>query len=101
MKAYPLLDKRMSRFLFDHQITAVRKLVRSRGGIVWWKVGEGKTRIALFMFAALQNAYHWSLPSVCLVVCRRSAFFDWSDEIRRCFPKSAVYMDSMPVHPPD
>lgn len=101
MKRFPLLDLRMSRLLFEQQAAAVRQLTRSRGGIVWWKVGEGKTRIALFLFAALQNAYRWSLPSICLVVCRRSAFHDWSDEIHRLFPKSAIYVDNIPVHPPN
>ncbi len=32
--------------LSDLQKRAVDKVTRSRGGLVWWKVGEGKTRIA-------------------------------------------------------
>lgn len=99
MNRYPLLKKYAARLLFPRQSKAVSKLTRSRGGIVWWKVGEGKTRIALFLFAALQNAYRWTLPSVCLVVCRRSAFLDWSDEIRRCFYQPSIYVDSVPVLP--
>lgn len=99
MNRYPLFRKYAERLLFPQQIRAVDKLTRSRGGIVWWKVGEGKTRIALFLFAALQNAYRWSLPSICLVVCRRSAFTDWTDEIRRCFYQPSIYVDDIPVHP--
>jgi len=100
MNRYPLYAKYAERFLFPQQHDAVRKLTRSRGGIVWWKVGEGKTRIALFLFAALQNAYRWALPSICLVVCRKSAFQDWEEEIRRCFYKPSVYTNDIPVHPP-
>lgn len=99
MNRYPLYRKYAERLLFPQQLHAVDKLTRSRGGIVWWKVGEGKTRIALFLFAALQNAYRWSLPSICLIVCRRSAFHDWSDEIRRCFYQPSIYVDDIPVHP--
>lgn len=96
---YPLLQKHMEMMCMQRQTMAVNRLTRSRGGLVWWKVGEGKTRISLFLFAALQNAYEWSLPSICLVVCRRRAFYDWTEEIRYCFPESSVYCDFVPVHP--
>lgn len=96
----PALYYKQRKLLFDRQKSAVAKLVHARGGIVWWKVGEGKTRIALFVYAWLQNAYNWSSPSVCLVVCRRSAFHDWTDEIRLLFPKSQVFTDDIPVWPP-
>lgn len=97
---YPALNFRMRKLLLDRQQQAVQKLVRSRGGLVWWKVGEGKTRIALMLFASLQNIYEWSLPSVCLVVCRRRAFYDWTGELQQCFGKVSVYRDNIPVHPP-
>lgn len=96
---YPLLAQHIKMMCMQRQVAAVNRLYLSRGGLVWWKVGEGKTRIALFLFATLQNAYEWSLPSICLVVCRRRAFFDWSEEIRRCFPESQIYSDHAPVHP--
>lgn len=84
----------------DWQISAVDKLTHSRGGIVWAKVGEGKTRVGLFIFASLQNIYGWSLPSICLVVCRRRAFYDMRSEISLCFPTASIYEDETPVHPP-
>lgn len=82
------------------QNRAMQKLVKSRGGVAWWKVGEGKTRIGLFTFATLQNIYGWNLPSICLCVVRRRAFYDWRAEITRCFPNASIYEDSIPVHPP-
>lgn len=85
--------------LHARQREAVHKLVHSRGGIVWWKVGEGKTRISLGIFARLQKIYNWSLPSVCLIVCKRSAFYDWREEINRCFPNHPVYENDIPVFP--
>lgn len=94
------LPSRMTELCTQEQLRAVNKIVHSRGGLVWWRVGEGKTRIALFTFAALQNIHQWALPSICLVVCRRKAFRDWRDEIERCFPECDVYEDSCPAHPP-
>lgn len=85
---------------FPEQRRAIDKMVTARGGIVWWKVGEGKTRIGLFTFARLQEIYEWSLPSICLVVCRRRAFHDWQSEIRQCFPEFSVYHNVLPVQPP-
>lgn len=96
--SYPsLLDVDM---LAPLQARAVDKLTTSRGGLVWWKVGEGKSRIGLFTFAALQNIYEWNLPSICLIVCRRRAFYDWRSEIQQCFPLASVYENSVPAHPP-
>ncbi|HXB10646.1 MAG TPA: hypothetical protein VNZ45_01565 [Bacteroidia bacterium] len=46
-----------------------------RKGIIWWKVGEGKTRIAL-AWMQLTGRTH---P---LIVCAPGAFRQWRDEIR-------------------
>lgn len=89
----------MSDLLSPQQQRAVDKIVKARGGLVWWKVGEGKTRIGLFAFAGLQKAYDWNLPSICLVVCRRRAFYDWRTEIELCFPDHSVYEDFIPALP--
>lgn len=97
---YAVLDTLIRRHTFERQQQAIEHLVPTRGGIVWWKVGEGKTRIGLFLFASLQNIYKWALPSVCLIVCRRRAFYDWRAEIRILFPSASVYEDSVPVYPP-
>lgn len=90
----------MSELLFARQSVAVDKLVEARRGIAWWKVGEGKSRIGLFAFAALQRIYKWSLPSICLIVCRPKAFYDWRKEINTCFPGASVYENDIPTHPP-
>ena len=86
--------------LNERQEIAVERLVDSRGGLLWWKVGEGKTRIALAWFAALQLKQQWSLPNVCLIVCRRKAFYDWRKEINHCLPDWPVYEDTVPARPP-
>lgn len=98
--AYPNLLESLFINLNDRQAQAVGKMVHNRGGLVWWRVGEGKTRIALYTFACLQNIYRWSLPSICLVICRRRAFYDWTEEIRRLWPDASVYPDQVPVYPP-
>jgi len=68
--------------LYAEQQRAHDRLVKSRGGMLFWRVGTGKTRTALHIFATLQKEMKWSLPCVCLVVCRRQAFEDWRKEIR-------------------
>jgi hypothetical protein len=85
------------------QQDAVDKLVKARGGLCWAKVGEGKTRVGLMTFTSLQALYQnlWTVPSVCLVVCRRKAFYDWRNEIETCFGAGTwVYEDEVPEHPP-
>jgi hypothetical protein len=63
--------------LTEKQREAVEHLARGKRGIAWWKVGEGKTRIALA----------WALevcptrPPRVLVVCSPGAVRTWQDEI--------------------
>ena len=59
------------------------KLVDARGGLILHRVGTGKTRIAIEVFATLQKELKWSPPCICLVICRRAAFNDWRNEIRK------------------
>lgn len=96
---YPNLSDLIAKYCSELQARAVAKMTAARGGIVWWRVGEGKTRIGLFTFASLQNAYQWPLPSVCLVICRRRAFYDWSSEIKLIWPEANIYEDEVPVLP--
>ncbi len=56
-------------------------IVENRCGLVFHRVGTGKTRIALETFATLQQRLKWVNPCVSLVVCRRKAFMDWRQEI--------------------
>lgn len=65
--------------LSKRQKKAAEKLVNARGGCVWWKVGQGKTRIALKIFATLAKAE----ASKFLVVCRREAFSTWTNEVKQ------------------
>lgn len=98
---YDNLDELRNRLLSREQQAAVDKIVQSRGGLVWWKVGEGKTRIGLLAFAKIQTAFAWELPSICLIICRRKAYRDWREEIKRCFGEANnIYEDQIPVLPP-
>lgn len=71
------------------------KLVKSRGGLVLNRVGSGKTRTSIEIFATLQKELKWELPCVCLVVCRRLAFHDWRTEIRKIGYDWHIYEDEI------
>lgn len=70
--------------LTERQTEAIAKL-RKGSGIVWWKIGEGKTRIAL-----MWSKYHTGIfnpdgtlagqEGECLVICSPTAFRQWEDE---------------------
>lgn len=58
------------------QQAAYDKIVEAKGGIIWHKVGEGKSRIGLLAALKLSPA-----RATILIVCRRIAFQDWRNEI--------------------
>ena len=61
--------------LSDEQFDAANRLAAEERGIVWWKVGEGKTRIALaWMFYVTPDPRP-------LIICSPGAFRQWLDEI--------------------
>lgn len=64
-------------WLTERQLQAVNMLVRQGRGIIWWKVGEGKTRIALESYIRITQCRH-----KLLVVCSPEAFRTWVDEAR-------------------
>jgi len=65
--------------IFDpKQEEAYQKMVAENGGIVWMRVGDGKTRVALM--AAMDIAQDSGHPII-IVICRRAAFYDWQQEI--------------------
>lgn len=66
---------------YPEQQEAHDNLVKSRGGLLFWKVGTGKTRVALEVFATLQKVYKWSYPCICLFVCKPKCFYDIRKEI--------------------
>lgn len=65
--------------LTKRQKKSAAKLYRNQGGCTWWRVGQGKTRIAYKWFAMIAK-----VKSIFVVVCRREAFSDWVDEARKC-----------------
>lgn len=66
----------MDSFLSERQEAAVQKLHSAWKGIAWWKMGEGKTRIALAAFLRSKKKY-------CLVVVRRPAIPDFIEEMSK------------------
>ena len=92
----------LSKRLNQKQYEAVCKLADSRGGMLWWRVGLGKTRIAIYWFLHLiqDNPTRWKAPYICLVVCRRKSFQDWHEEIYKCEPTAHVYYEHAPISPP-
>lgn len=62
--------------LTEEQLRAATKLATGENAIVWWKIGEGKTRIAIaWMFLTVDN------PKP-LVVCAPQAQRQWKDEVK-------------------
>lgn len=70
--------------LNEEQLTAVKMLGMENRGIAWWKVGEGKTRIAIaWMFKVDQQPRP-------LIICSPQAFRTWEDEIEKVKAKGLV-----------
>lgn len=99
-RTFPYLEAWKEKCLSARQQRALGIFTKSFGGICWWKMGQGKTRIALFWFATLQNFYKWSLPSICICIVRRRAFYDWRQEIQNMFPGAGIWENDIPIHPP-
>lgn len=78
-------------WLNDRQKEAVAKvtaaLVKWKGAVVWWKIGEGKTRIALEAFLEL---YTVDPQETLLIICSPNAIRQWQDEINSC-PYNVVF----------
>ena len=80
---------------YEEQLRAHQKLVNARGGIVWWRVGTGKTRIGIEVFWSLMSMYKWALPCVCVVVLKRSAFLDFRIELDKINVDAVVLEDDL------
>lgn len=75
MKNLVLLEFEALTFVNEKQLEAAIHLAKTKRGVVWWKVGEGKTRIAIVW--AFNVAEH---PNP-LIVCSPFSFRQWTDEI--------------------
>lgn len=58
-------------------------MFRNGGGALWWRVGTGKTRIAYGFFAMIAKSLPPQTKANFLIVCRREAFRDWYEEMRK------------------
>lgn len=67
-------------YLNENQTKAVDKLAKAGRGICWWRIGEGKTRIALAWASLLCSDNN----SKALVVCSPNAVRQWMDEANLC-----------------
>jgi hypothetical protein len=67
-----------SKHLTEKQGEAITKIIESdsHSGIIWWKIGEGKTRIALAWMLCL---FKDPRP---LIVCAPQAERQWKDEVK-------------------
>lgn len=74
--------------LKPHQIKASRRLFKRQGGVVWGRVGSGKTRICYKHFAMVakqvEQKFDGKVLPRFLVVCRREGFYDWTEERTKC-----------------
>lgn len=53
-------------------------------GIVWWRMGLGKTRIALSLFSILlQRQSKIKFPSICIFIARPAFHYDLKEECRK------------------
>ena len=63
--------------LSPKQREAYNQFVETKGGLAFWKVGTGKTRIGILTaIASLVGESH-----MIAVICRRAAFYDWRNEV--------------------
>lgn len=76
--------------LDSQQKSALDILHRENGGVVWHKVGEGKTRIALSWFAILAKKLTKG-NNLLAVVCRRKSFSSWVKEAALITPEFRVF----------
>jgi hypothetical protein len=67
----------MNNWLTEKQLEAVDMIVKRGRGVIWWKVGEGKTRIALEAYVRMTGC-----QTKLLVVCSPQAYRQWRDEAR-------------------
>ena len=80
---------------YKEQCECIDKLVRARGGIAWWRVGTGKTRIGIEVFESLREVYKWEFPTICVVILKRSAFKDFRDELVKLGTDAVVLEDDL------
>lgn len=77
--------------LYSQQAAAYRKMVRERGGVVWMRVGTGKTRVGLLSAIALAKC------RAIVAVCRREAFTDWRNEVATLqLPHTIIPIEDIP-----
>ena len=67
--------------LDETQTRAMRKALAHKRVIVWHRQGEGKTRIAVGLFALMQKVLRSKRNPLMVVVTRKPAFYGWAIEV--------------------
>lgn len=80
---------------FFEQRQAVERLIKSRGGIIWWKPGAGKTRPAIKWVDEMRTIYKNEFPCVNVVVLKRSAFIDFRKELAKLDYDCVILEDNL------
>lgn len=80
----------MKENLTPRQAKAVTKLLSLPSGALWWRVGTGKTRVLLYIFAMIAKLDSNHCHNF-VVICRRAAFHDWIDEVKKLKLKWNTY----------
>ena len=80
---------------FPEQKQALERVLRSRGGIVWWKPGAGKTRIGIKWFDEMRKIYKNEFPCVAMVALKRTAFLDFRKELVKLDYDCVVLEDNL------
>jgi hypothetical protein len=79
--------------LYQQQVDAYQKITRERGGVVWMRVGTGKTRVGLL--SAIELAL--TSPHVIVAIARREAFDDFRNEVATLqLPYAVIKVEDIP-----
>lgn len=65
--------------LYPQQKAAIQKMISEGGGVVWMRVGTGKTRVGLIVADSIASSHPNAF--VIPVIARRAAFDDWRNEV--------------------
>lgn len=88
----------MKKYLTIRQFSAATKLFKLAGGALWWRVGTGKTRVLLSIFAMIAKSDPDRKHNF-VVICRRAAFYDWKNEVKKLkLDWNAYALDNLDLH---
>jgi len=73
--------------LDQEQTKAICKFAKVKRSIAWWKMGEGKTRVALGLWALIRSLPQLKkvqdMPCIMVVITRLPIAYDWEQEAQK------------------